>query len=211
MNTSGSRSPRKAKGQGAERREEILAAALKLFTEFGPYAVSTRQIAQAVGISQPTLYAYFPTKDDIGRELHGRAFALLAQSLADGNGGPIETPECLMQMLRIYIDFGLKHPEMYRIAFMSESLQVKAWWKPQDVTLSPETQSTYGVLFHELSELHGRGLTADIEPGALTQSVWSSMHGLVSLLIAKPGFPWVERELLISSHLKLMARGVWKA
>ena len=84
MNTSGSRSPRKAKGQGAERREEILAAALKLFTEFGLYAVSTRQIAQAVGISQPTLYAYFPTKDDIGRELHGRAFALLAQSLLLG-------------------------------------------------------------------------------------------------------------------------------
>ncbi|KRB52426.1 TetR/AcrR family transcriptional regulator [Phenylobacterium sp. Root700] len=211
MNTSGSRSPRKAKGQGAERREEILAAALKLFTEFGPYAVSTRQIAQAVGISQPTLYAYFPTKDDIGRELHGRAFALLAQSLADGDRGPIETPECLMQMLRIYIDFGLKHPEMYRIAFMSESVQIKAWWKPQDVTLSPETQSTYGVLFRELAELHGRGLTIDVEPSALTQSVWSSMHGLVSLLIAKPGFPWVERDLLISSHLKLMARGVWKA
>ena len=51
MNDPGSRSPRKAKGQGAERREEILAAALKLFTEFGLYAVSTRQIAQAVGIS----------------------------------------------------------------------------------------------------------------------------------------------------------------
>jgi AcrR family transcriptional regulator len=210
MNTSGSRSPRKAKGQGAERREEILAAALKLFTEFGLYAVSTRQIAQAVGISQPTLYAYFPTKDDIGRELHGRAFALLAQSLADGNGGPIETPECLMQMLRIYIDFGLKHPEMYRIAFMSEGAQAKSWWKPQGITLSPETQSTYGVLHQELAALQARGLTVDIEPAALTQSVWSSMHGLVSLLIAKPGFPWVERELLITSHLRLMARGVWR-
>ncbi len=211
MNTPSSRSPRKAKGQGAERREEILAAALKLFTEFGLYAVSTRQIAQAVGISQPTLYAYFPTKDDIGRELHGRAFALLAQSLAAGDRGPIVSPECLMEMLRIYIDFGLKHPEMYRIAFMSESVQIKAWWKPQDVTLSPETQSTYGVLLRELSDLHGRGLTVDVEPAALTQSVWSSMHGLVSLLIAKPAFPWVEREKLISSHLRLMARGVWKA
>lgn len=211
MNTSGSRSPRKAKGQGAERREEILAAALKLFTEFGLYAVSTRQIAQAVGISQPTLYAYFPTKDDIGRELHGRAFALLAQSLVAGDRGPIDTPECLVEMLRIYIDFGLRNPEMYRIAFMSESVQIKAWWKPQDVTLSPGIQSTYGVLVRELSGLHGRGLTVDVDPAILTQSVWSGMHGLVSLLIAKPAFPWVERELLISSHLKLMARGVWKS
>ena len=88
MNAPSSRSPRKAKGQGAERREEILAAALSLFTEFGIYAVSTRQIAQAVGISQPTLYAYFPTKDDIGHELQDRAFALLARKLA-GDRGPI--------------------------------------------------------------------------------------------------------------------------
>ena len=211
MNDPGSRSPRKAKGQGAERREEILAAALKLFTEFGLYAVSTRQIAQAVGISQPTLYAYFPTKDDIGHELHSRAFALLAQRLAAGDGEPVDTPDCLVQMLRIYMDFGLQNPDMYRIAFMSESAQVKSWWKSPDVTLSPETQSTFGVLHREIAKLHARGLTVDIEPMTLTQSVWSSMHGLVSLLIAKPAFPWVEREELISSHLKLIARGVWKA
>ena len=53
------RSPRKAKGAGPERREEILAAALRLFGQYGLYGVSTRQIAQAVGVSQPTLYAYF--------------------------------------------------------------------------------------------------------------------------------------------------------
>ena len=35
-------------GAGAERREEILAAALRLFGEYGLYGVSTRQIAQAV-------------------------------------------------------------------------------------------------------------------------------------------------------------------
>jgi AcrR family transcriptional regulator len=206
MNTPGVRSPRKAKGQGAERREEILAAALKLFTEFGVYGVSTRQIAQAVGISQPTLYAYFPTKDDIGAELHARAFALLARRLADGNRGAIETPECLASMLRIYVDFGLENPDMYRIAFMAE--QAGNWWKTQDVSLSPATQSTYGVLFAEISKLRARGLTVDLDPETLTQSVWSGMHGLVSLLIAKPKFPWVEREHLIESHLAILARGL---
>ena len=89
----GQRSPRKAKGQGAERREEILAAALKLFNEFGVYAVSTRQIAEAVGISQPTLYAYFPTKDDIGMELHSRAFAMLGERLAAADNRQIGTLE----------------------------------------------------------------------------------------------------------------------
>jgi AcrR family transcriptional regulator len=208
MNEAAPRSPRKAKGQGAERREEILAAALKLFTEFGVYAVSTRQIAQAVGISQPTLYAYFPTKDDIGAELHGRAFALLAQRLAAGDHGVAETPACVATMLRIYVDFGLENPDMYRIAFMAD--QARNWWRGGDVALSPATQSTYGVLLAEITKLHARGLTIDLEPQAITQSVWAGMHGLVSLLIAKPGFPWVEREHLIASHLDIIVRGIWK-
>ena len=208
MNAPAVRSPRKPKGQGAERREEILAAALRLFTEFGVYAVSTRQIAQAVGISQPTLYAYFPTKDDIGAELHERAFALLARKLADRERGVAATPRDLAGMLRIYVDFGLKNPEMYRIAFMVE--HAEAWWKQQQVALAPAAQSTYGVLRAELAELHARGLTVDLDPETITQSVWSAMHGLVSLLIAKPGFPWVDREHLIDSHLAMVARGVMK-
>jgi AcrR family transcriptional regulator len=209
MNEPG-RSPRKPKGQGAERREEILSAALRLFMEHGAANVSTRQIAQAVGVSQPTLYAYFPTKDDIGRELHGRAFAMLADRLAEGDGGPIETPACMARMLRIYVDFGLENPDMYKIAFMSEGAQARALLRPQDIALSPATQSTYGVLRREIAKLHARGLTIALDPETLTQSVWSAMHGLVSLLIAKPAFPWVEREHLIDSHLAIVARGVWK-
>lgn len=204
------RSPRKAKGQGPERREEILAAALRLFTEFGVYSVSTRQIAQAVGISQPTLYAYFPTKDDIGVELHSRAFELLARHIAASARKPVDTPEGFARMLRVYVDFGLQNPDMYRIAFMAENPTAHAWADRQEA-LSPASQSTYGVLQGEIASLHARGLTVDIEPETLTQSVWSAAHGLVALLIAKPGFPWVEREGLIETHLMLIARGVMKS
>ncbi|HEX2559547.1 helix-turn-helix domain-containing protein, partial [Phenylobacterium sp.] len=42
-------SQRKPKGSGFERREEILAASLRLFGERGVHGVSTRQIAEAVG------------------------------------------------------------------------------------------------------------------------------------------------------------------
>ena len=202
MNLPIERSPRKAKGQGPERREEILAAALQLFTEFGVYAVSTRQIALAVGISQPTLYAYFPTKDDIGAELQNRAFALLAQALAHGAGGEVSSRKDLVAMLRIYVDFGLSNPDMYRIAFMADNAQVRGW---RQQVLSPATQSTYGVLRAMIVDLHGRALTVDLDPETLTQSTWSGMHGLVSLMIAKPSFPWVEREHLITSHLSLIA------
>ncbi len=202
------RSPRKAKGQGPERREEILAAALRLFNEFGVYAVSTRQIAVAVGISQPTLYAYFPTKDQIGSELQNRAFGLLADALTAGAKGDVRSLEDLVAMLRIYVDFGLTNPDMYRIAFMWQAAPGGAGRPEPDQALSPAAQSTYGVLRREITDLHERGLTLGLDPETLTQSVWAAMHGLIALVIVKPGFPWVEREHLITSHLTLIARGL---
>jgi AcrR family transcriptional regulator len=206
------RSPRKPKGQGAERREEILAAALKLFTEHGIDAVSTRDIAQAVGVSQPTLYAYFPSKDDIGRELHNRAFALLAQSLAGHRTQPIpQTDDEIAALLRVYIDFGLEHPEMYQIAFMT--VGPKTWHDPHidhGGDMSPMAASTFGVLAGFIADAKASGLTVDVDAATLAQSVWASMHGLVSLLIAKPQFPWAEREHLIRTHTLLLAKAIRK-
>lgn len=50
---------------GETARDEVLDAAGELFTTRGYAATSTRQIAEAVGIRQASLYHYFRTKDDI--------------------------------------------------------------------------------------------------------------------------------------------------
>jgi len=207
MTGKGARSPRKAKGHGAERREEILAAALRLFGEFGIHAVSTRQIASAVGISQPTLYAYFATKDEIGEELHDRAFAQLAARLTHLPRTRILTPEDLSSALKAYVDFGLEQPDAYRIAFMLETATHRAQFltKPD---LPVGSRESFGVLHQMVLALHERGLTVDLDPDTLAQSLWAGLHGLVSLLIARPGFPWVERQHLIDSHLGLLAGAV---
>ena len=210
MNSLGDRSPRKAKGQGSERREEILAAALKLFTEFGVYSVSTRQIAEAVGVSQPTLYAYFPTKDDIGRELHSRAFEALAARLTSHIDQWVETPADFAAMLRTYIDFGLENPDLYRMAFMAEAPQVRLWTNHTHAIPTPALASTYGTLLRMITDLHRRGLVVETAPAVTAQAVWTAMHGLVALLISKPGFPWVDRDALIDGHLEMIGRGIWR-
>ncbi|HEY9072396.1 MAG TPA: TetR/AcrR family transcriptional regulator [Candidatus Ozemobacteraceae bacterium] len=47
------------------RREEILAAARKLFAEKGFQRTTTREIALEAGASEGTIFNYFATKDDI--------------------------------------------------------------------------------------------------------------------------------------------------
>ena len=200
------RSPRKAKGAGPERREEILAAALRLFGQFGLYGVSTRQIAQAVGVSQPTLYAYFASKDEIAAELHARAFRELEARLRVGVRDA-DTREAVAAGLRIYLDFGLENPDAYRVAFMIEGphgrVAVAGPVDESDVSVPGHT--AFDILRRMIADLHRRGLGAGDDPERMAQSVWAGMHGLVSLLIARPGFPWAEREALVAGHVRMLA------
>lgn len=200
------RSPRKAKGAGPERREEILAAALRLFGQSGLYGVSTRQIAQAVGVSQPTLYAYFASKDEIAAELHARAFRELEARLRVGVRDA-DTLEAVAAGLRIYLDFGLENPDAYRVAFMIEGphgrVAVAGPVDESDVSVPGHT--AFDILRRMIADLHRRGLGAGDDPERMAQSVWAGMHGLVSLLIARPGFPWAEREALVAGHVRMLA------
>lgn len=56
---------RKARGEGHERRAEILAAAQRLFVEYGYEGATIRKIADAVGLSSTALYLHFRKKDEI--------------------------------------------------------------------------------------------------------------------------------------------------
>jgi AcrR family transcriptional regulator len=49
----------------AERRHSIVEAAVKLFSERGFRGTTTRELAAAVGVTEPVLYEHFKTKRDL--------------------------------------------------------------------------------------------------------------------------------------------------
>ncbi|CAN5321329.1 TetR/AcrR family transcriptional regulator [soil metagenome] len=194
------RSLRKAKGQGAERREEILAHAERIFAQHGVQSVSTRQIADAVGVSQPTLYAYFPRKSDLLDEVSVRAFAQVEAMSARIHAGPGRS---LRDIAYAYVAFGLEHPDPYRIAFMIEHPEADG--PPPDEEDMKPGLNAFGNLrdavARHLGERH-----PDIE--VCSQSLWAGMHGLVALLLVRCSFPWVDRDRLIDWHVEALLRGL---
>jgi AcrR family transcriptional regulator len=68
--------------------EEILEAAARLFTANGFAGTSTRQIAAEAGLQGPSIFHYFPTKEDLLRALADRALvrplAVLEEIIASG-------------------------------------------------------------------------------------------------------------------------------
>lgn len=191
--------PRKAKGQGGERREEILAHALRLISDEGVHNVSTRRIAEAVGISQPTLYAYFPNRHALVAEVGQRAFADLAARMRADAAAPGDAAARLLAVARSYIRFGLEQPDAYRVAFMLEagSSEDKGG---EDKVLAAGIE-TFTIHRACVADYLGAGASEE-EITLVAQSMWASLHGLVSLLIARPGFPWADREILIERHVQ---------
>jgi AcrR family transcriptional regulator len=66
--------PTKAKRlSSSDRRAQILEAAIKFFSEEG-FEASTHAFAKKLGVTQPLIYRYFPSKDDLIREVYNSMF-----------------------------------------------------------------------------------------------------------------------------------------
>jgi AcrR family transcriptional regulator len=184
-----------------DRREQILAAALDLFAADGLH-VTTRAIARAVGISQPSLYAHFASASDIMVELCCRAFDRLRQRMIDARDGGGEVGDRLARMGHAYIDFGLGEPAAYRVAFMLE----RPPGEPKPERAHAAGLASYAVMRDYVASLApaGGADTAD----ATAQRVWAGLHGLVALLLARPDFPWIDRAALVAAQVDMMRREI---
>jgi AcrR family transcriptional regulator len=205
---------RKARGSGHERLGEILVAARELFLEHGFENVSTRKIAERVGISQTSLFAYYKTKDDILSRLIRDAFEELDRAIAEVDRTATDHLDWLRRGIAGYIAFGLTHPDEYRLAFMV----IKAYRKPYNVGQPehPGEGTRVGVpIFLRLVGKVSAGIEAGIirndlgSPMLVAQALWASMHGLVAALIARPRphFPWEDVNALIRAQTEILLDG----
>lgn len=202
---------RKPRGQGYERRAEILAAARAMFLAEGYEAVSTRRLAKKAGISQTALYVYFHDKREIYDALCAETFAKLTQQTRKLAHSPASPDRKLSMLLKSYIRFGLDHPDEYQIAFMVTHPDLMKGHK-KDFALPREKQGPGMRSFLEfrdrMSELAQAGLFSTEDVTATSQAVLASLHGLVAFLIARPWYPWVKRDRLIARALDLIVSGL---
>jgi AcrR family transcriptional regulator len=177
------------------RRAQILDVALDLFAQHGLGHVTTRQIAAAVGISQPSLYAHFPNRDAICVAACVRAMEQLEGELTRmaAPDAPLRTR--IGQVCESYVRFGLENEAAYRVAFLGNG--AKHGLEGED-EIAEVGLRTFNILCVLVTEAHG----GDPHRVAIVaQSAWASLHGLVSLLLCCKGFPWVDPDAFHRAHL----------
>ena len=179
----------------SDRRNEILNVAQALFVERGIDRVSTREIAARVGIRQPSLYAHFPTKADLLAQVCLRAFKDLEVALDKAGHAEGSPQERLRVLFGAYIDFGINHPSAYRIAFMERMPDIPS--KSQHSVL----EAGIGA-FSVLQDVVGKIVSDPTKARLTAESLWCSLHGLVSLLIIRDEFPWHDRYSFVEHHIE---------
>jgi AcrR family transcriptional regulator len=196
---------RKKKGEGQQRRAEILEAAKQLFVEHGYDATTIRRIAGRVGISSTALYVYFPDKNAILAEICDATFESLIEELDEVQRKSSDPLHALQESLEGYIRFGLSHPNEYELVFVSR--------RTEELQRPKAGSEKRGMLaFQRFSECVAAavqaGMTQDDDTQRLTQQLWAAIHGLVALLLLRPDFCWVDLDSLIVGHVTMLMSGV---
>jgi len=198
---------RKKKGEGQQRRTEILDAAKQLFVEHGYNATTIRRIAGQVGISSTGLYVYFPDKNAILAEICNATFESLIEELDEVRRKYLDPLQALQESLEGYIRFGLNHPNEYELVFLSRHTQELQRPEARNEKLGMQAFQRF---FECVERAVQTGLTQDADTERLAQQLWAGIHGLVVLLLLRPDFCWVDLDSLISGHVRMLVHGVTK-
>lgn len=65
--------PKRKRLSPDDRRDDIVAKATTFFADEG-FGGGTRELARRLGVTQPLLYRYFPSKDDLIREVYRKVY-----------------------------------------------------------------------------------------------------------------------------------------
>ena len=186
-------------------RQEILDAARALFLEEGYERTSMRKIAEKIEYSPTTIYLYFKDKRELLESICAETFTKFiktVQAIGQANEDPLQN---LGATLRAYIEFGLKNPNDYWVTFMmaDEKKAHIQYFQPDH----PGT-AAFMYLVGVVAECVRRKRIRNVDPNLTAQVLWSSAHGLTSLLLAKPDFPWAAKNDLIDALCDALIEGL---
>ncbi len=182
-------SAERRKREIAETRQRILDAARDLFVENGYEATSMRAIAKRIEYTPTAIYHHFDSKEALLTELCAQDFRFLAGAFQ--RIGRVEDPvERLNRIGHAYVDFAMEHPKHYEFMFMI----VRPPGDTDAVHDADPGEDAYGFLRQTVAEAmeQGRFRPEYDNPHQVAQMLWGTLHGLISLNIAKRHDAWVD-------------------
>ncbi len=174
---------RNPRGQGERLRDDIIEAASRLMAD--PAAPLTlRGVAREAGVAATSVYLHFADIESLVLAVAERRFGELVQLQDQAQESSADPCQQVRAGCLAYCEFGLEHPGQYLVMFTNPLLLPD--------TLPPEEfpgRKAFQRLTEAVAACIG-GEPEDPEASRTAQLVWQQLHGIVSLRISRPRFPW---------------------
>jgi AcrR family transcriptional regulator len=197
MTTAANRLRENSQARREKQKEELRAAILREagdeFATYGYDGFSLRRVAERIGYSPTTIYLYFQNKDELLLETVRDGFSSFDTAIENAakNTDPAAR---LCEIGMAYFEFGVENPALYRLMFMQRAdfflLRLTGVGTDAEEKLALETEN---ALHHRVvaQELLVTAIQDGIKSGQFrpqdailkADSLWASMHGLISLAI----------------------------
>jgi AcrR family transcriptional regulator len=182
------RRARARKGEGGRLRDDILTATESLLLASGDSSsISIRAIASAVGVTPPSIYIHFADRNELIFAVCDRQWRQLEARLDAAAAAADDPVERVVRRGRAYVEFGLTHPEHYRILLMSRDAEVPARYADRALFTQ---RLAFDPLVADLRAAMDAGDIVATDPLELCLVLFGAVHGLTSLLVTKASFDW---------------------
>ncbi len=157
------------------RREEILAAASRVFAEAGYRTADVQQIAELAGVGKGTVYRHFQTKEDLFLAALDANLRQLIERMHDVRTQNSDPLEQMYAAAHAYLQYFDEHPETVEL-FIHERAEFRDRAKPLYFAYSDKHRDEWLALFETL-QAQGRLRVTNID--AAMQAIAELLYGAV--------------------------------
>jgi AcrR family transcriptional regulator len=155
-------------------RDDIIEVSRAIIEDEGVEQLTIRRIAETIHRTQPAVYQHFSSKDAILEAVVADGFAALAERLKRATRGGKTS---LTAIANAYVRFGLERPRLYDVMFV----------RPPAITFAAgaATPIPAQTAFNIVAAAVAESGVPPAQTDTVTEVVWASLHGLVTLSITQ--------------------------
>ena len=159
-------------------KNALIKAGVKILAKEGVSGLSLRKVAKQAGVSHAAPYSHFADKQAFIAAISTEGFKQLYKQIASAREAHQDPSALLLETAGAYIQFAMNEPDRFKLMFSSVIEKEKDY--PEFVTVS---QENFQQLVEVVEVCQRAGLLKSGSPDLMAISVWSSVHGMIMLVL----------------------------
>jgi AcrR family transcriptional regulator len=176
-------------------RDAILDTARTMIVAGGIDAFSLRRLAADLGVTAPSLYRFFGSKDAIVAAIAEAAFAELIDAIEQA-AAALDDPVARIKAQSVaYVECAVANPALFAVMFAYRP----PWTDLPDAPELPLASKAWQLASVSVETATAQGLLREPDPLLAALTIWSAVHGVATLLtIGAPKQRPLDRALVTS-------------